>query len=298
MAACAIGIDIGGTRTKVARVDATGAVLRTVTLPTFKVGDPEPFLGELAGAVSGLLADGPAGGLGLSLNGMLSEDLRSSIFNPNSPALAGIDFADWLAQFGLPYGIDEDLNAPTVAEYAFGEHAGSARLMTASIGTGLGAGLVVGGQVLRIFGGTLGDSGHIILQPDGPQCTAGCRGCAEALVSVAGVEREARRRGRDEPAHAVIAAARGGEAWAVEVIEAVGMWLGQWLASIAPILFPQHIVLCGGVAEAGEILLRTGEARFRRLAGPEYTHCTLSISRFGGQAGVIGAAAPFLMGAR
>jgi glucokinase len=289
----AIGIDIGGTHTKLARVSATGEVLRLVRTRTTTHGDPTAFLNELSQGVRTLIAVGPVRGVGLSLNGMLADDLRSSVLSPNSPALQGYDFGSWMEAFGLPFCIEEDLNAPTVAEYTFGAYAGSERLMTASIGTGLGAGLMVRGQVVRLVGGTLGDTGHIILQPDGPTCPAGCHGCGEALISVPGIERLAAQAGRaGTNAYQVIAEARQGEPWAVEILETVGVWLGQWLASLAPILVPSHILICGGVAEAGEILLKTAVPRFLSLASPDYTHCQLDYSRFGGLAGVIGAAAP------
>ena len=295
----AIGIDIGGTLTKLARVSAGGVVRQLSTIHTPIQGDPAPFLDEMRRQVDGLLMDTPARGIGLSLNGFLSDDLRSSRFSPNTPALVGIDFAAWLGGFGLPYRIEQDLNAPAVAEYYFGGFRGSPRLLAASIGTGLGAGLIVGGQVVRFLGGTIGDTGHIILEPGGPACTAGCHGCAEALVSGPGVERLAIERGMGPlPAREVIAAARAGTPWAEGIIATIGGWLGQWLASLAPIFLPDHILLCGGVAEAGEALREAADRRLHALTGPEYAACELDISRFGGLAGVIGAAAPLLSSSR
>ncbi|HVN53294.1 MAG TPA: ROK family protein [Anaerolineaceae bacterium] len=292
----AIGIDIGGTATKVARVAENGAVLRLERIPSVVSGDPTPYLDELRRMVETLLQDGPVCGAGLSLNGMLSDDRRISYLNPNTPALEGVDFAAWLESLGYPYCIDADLNTPAVAEYAFGEHTGVRRLMTAVIGTGFGAGMVVDGRVLRLVGGTLGDSGHIILEPDGPSCTAGCHGCAEALISAAGVERLAIARGHaSAPAREVIAAAHRGEAWAVQIIASIGEYLGQWLASIAPIFLPEQVLVCGGIAVAGQTLVETAVARFHSLAGPDYTHCEVGLSRFGSEAGVIGAAAPLLV---
>ena len=95
-------------------------------------------------------------------------------------------------------------------------------------------------------------------------------------------------------AHEVISAVKVGQPWAIEIIDQIGDWLGQWLASVSPIFLPSHIVLCGGVAEAGEPLRKKAETRFRELSGPEYTQCVIALSHFGGRAGVIGAAAPFL----
>jgi glucokinase len=212
--------------------------------------------------------------------------------------LVGIDLVGLLDRFHLPVRLEQDLNVPTVAEYYFGEYRGAPRLMTASIGTGLGAGFMTGDRVLDFSGSTIGDTGHIILEPDGPTCTAGCRGCAEALIATPNIERLAKKYASNPSqlmkAPEVISAAKEGQYWAMKIIEEIGNWLGQWLASLSPIFLPSHILLCGGVAEAGEFLRRKADVRFRELGGPEYTQCVIAISRFGARAGVIGAAAPFL----
>jgi glucokinase len=294
----AIGIDIGGTFTKIAVVAETGEVVRLETLPTAARGDPQRYLDAVLDKVADIVGDVELGGIGLAAPGFLSSDRRSIRYNPNTPALVGIDFLTLLERFGLPLRLEQDLNVPTVAEYCFGEFRGASRLMTASIGTGLGAGLMVDGRLIDLFGGTIGDTGHIILQPGGPTCTAGCHGCAEALIATPNIERLAQARGlapKEPPsAQEVIAAAREGQPWAAGIIEQVADWLGQWLAGLAAIFLPSHILLCGGVAEVGELLRSRSEVRFRALGGPAYTQSVIALSRFGARAGVVGAAAPFL----
>lgn len=294
----ALGIDIGGTYTKLAVVSEHGEILQSARLSTAAHMDPGDFLQQLVESVGSLLDTYSVRGIGLAAPGFLADDRRSIRYNPNTPALVGIDFVGLLEPFHLPIRLEQDLNVPTVAEYYFGDFRGASRLMTASIGTGLGAGFMIADRVLDFAGSTIGDTGHIILDPDGPTCTAGCHGCAEALIAIPNIERLAQ--GYAQPASPpikagqVISAARTGEVWAIQIIDQIGQWLGQWLASLAPIFLPSHILLCGGVAEAGETLRRKAEARFRELGGPEYTQCTIALSRFAGQAGVIGAAAPFL----
>ncbi len=296
----AIGVDIGGTCTKLAIVSEGGEIRHFETFPTTARGDPHEYLDNLVQRIGQLARDNRITGIGLTTPGFLSKDRRSFCYNPNTPALFGTDFFTLLGRFNLPVRLEQDLNVPTVAEYYFGEFRGAPRLMTASIGTGLGAGLVVGGKVLDFSGSTIGDTGHIILEPDGPTCTAGCHGCAEALIAILGIERLAEKynRNRAHPikAHEVISACKDEQPWAVEIMEQIGGWLGQWLASLSPIFLPSHILLCGGVAEAGEPLRKKAEARFHELSGSEYTQCVIALSRFGGRAGVIGAAAPFLTG--
>jgi glucokinase len=296
----AIGVDIGGTYTKLAIVTEDGVIEHLETFPTAAREDPQVYLNYLMERIRRLANDYKLTGIGLGAPGFLSKDRRSVRYNPNTPALVGIDFLNLLGNINLPVWLEQDLNVSTVAEYYFGEFRGAPRLMTASIGTGLGGGLVVDGKVIDFSGGTIGDSGHVILEPDGPTCTAGCHGCAEALIATAGIERLAEKNSLDKShrikANEVISAVNEGQLWAVEIIEKVGGWLGQWLASIAPIFLPTHVVLCGGVAEAGEPLRKKAEARFHELSGREYTQCVIALSQFGGRAGVIGAAAPFLTG--
>ncbi len=295
----AIGIDIGGTYTKLAIVTNNGEIQELENQPTAAKTDPNQYLDNLLKWITTVTKKNKISGIGLSAPGFLSDDHRSIRYNPNTPALVGIDFFNLFERFGLPILLEEDLNVPAVAEYHFGDYRGASRLMTASIGTGFGAGFVLNGKVLEFSGGTLGDTGHIILEPDGPTCTAGCHGCAESLIATPGIERLAEKnnpnRVRPIKANEVIMAVKAGEPWALDVIGKIGTWLGQWLASVSPIFLPSHILLCGGVAECGEPLRKTAEIRFQQLSGPEYTRCVLALSHFGGRAGVVGAAAPFLV---
>lgn len=298
MSRLAIGIDIGGTHTKLAVVTDAGEIVHAESLRTAARQDPKEYLAQLVKRIEGLLGKYPACGIGLAAPGFLSPERRTIRYNPNTPALVGIDFIDLLDRFQLPVRLEQDLNVPTIAEYYFGDFRGAPRLMTASIGTGLGAGFMIDDHVLDFAGSTIGDTGHIILDPGGPACTAGCHGCAEALIATPNIVRLARkqnvRAGTHTSAHQVIRAAKEGQPWAVKIIEQIGVWLGQWLASLSPIFLPSHIILCGGVAEAGEVLRAKAETRFKALGGPEYTDSIIALSRFGGQAGVIGAAAPLL----
>lgn len=294
----AIGIDIGGTLTKLAVVSENGEIQHIETLQTIARENPQEYLDELVERTRNLVAGTPVRGIGIAAAGFLADDHRSVRYSPNTPALVGIDYVDLFDSLSLPIRLEQDLNVPALAEYHFGEFRGASRLMTASIGTGFGAAMMIGDRLLDFAGSTIGDTGHIILDPDGPMCTAGCHGCAEAFVSTPNIERLAEKRYRNPShqiqAHEVISAAKEGQPWAMEIIEQISSWLGQWMASVSPIFLPSHILLCGGVAEAGEILRQTAEVRFRELSGPEYTQCVIALSRFGGRAGVIGAAAPFL----
>jgi glucokinase len=308
---CAIGVDIGGTYTKIGIIEASGLVRYQEVLHTASRRDTEPYLLALWLALRRLSSEHQPLGIGLSLPGYLSEDRQVITYNPNTPALVGIDFHEALCDLDLPLAFEQDLNTPAVAEYTFGERRGNPRLMTAAIGTGLGAAVMLKGELLRFVGATAGDNGHLILQPEGPACTAGCKGCAEALVSTPAIERAYQElasdpraatlqeeiRGGTPVAQAVIRAAATGHPLACEIISTLGGWLGQWLAGLAATFMPEVIVLCGGVSEAGDVLREAAERRMRQLAGAEYTaRCEVITGKFRGQAGMIGAAIPILMG--
>ena len=178
----------------------------------------------------------------------------------------------------FPTASEQDLNAPAVAEYTFGQYRGAPRLMTVSIGTGLGAGLVLNGQVLRFLSARPAIPDISSSSTAGRPARRAARGCAEALISGPGVERLAAERGAGRlSAREIITAARLGEPWAASLFDSIGSWLGQWLASLAPIFLPSHVILCGGVSEAREALLRPAERRLHELAGPDYARCLLDI---------------------
>ncbi|RPI94695.1 MAG: ROK family protein, partial [Chloroflexi bacterium] len=134
-------------------------------------------------------------------------------------------------------------------------------------GTGLGAGVIMNGEPLRFLGGNAGDTGIIILEPDGPPDVYGARGSAEALCGVPGIERLAQAvYGYPVPAHEVIRAAREGSSeQAIRVIQQIGSYLGQTLASLCSIFLPDRVALTGGTAEAGTVLLDACRRRFDSL---------------------------------
>ncbi len=299
---CAIGIDIGGTYTKIGLVGRDGSVTRLERLRTAARQDPSNYFAHLRQMITSRMSENPIG-IGFSLPGFHAPDGHSIQFNPNTPALEGIDFFEAFQCYNLPVAIEQDLNSPALAEYFFGSGRGSRRFMAATIGTGVGVGVILEGKVLRFTGNTTGDTGHVILEPDGPQCTAGCHGCAEALVTIAGIEREAAQRQvylkpsatRGQQARAVILAAQQGDPAALEIVTLTGRRLGQWLASLAPIFLPDRIALCGGVSEAGLPLVQACRERFYQLTGPGYAACSILLGEQRELAGVIGATARYFV---
>jgi glucokinase len=306
-----LGIDVGGTDTKLGLVSASGDVSDFRRFPTDANGDsPDEFLQNLFSSVQELLVMGGQRiiGIGMSVHGYTDESRRGPILCFNTPALHGVDLKTPLENtFDLPVVINNDLTAHVLAEYTYGSGRGASRFLCLAIGTGLGAGVVVDGEPLRYVGGCAGDTGHVILEPGGPACSSGCRGCAEALCGVPGIERLALQAyGTPVAAHDVITAARrGDDARSISIMTQIGRYLGQTLASLSVIYLPERIALTGGTAEAGPMLLNAVQQQFEelvgdyhrtfaRFGGDYYSGVEIVLGKTRGETGIVGAAVELL----
>jgi glucokinase len=307
----ALGFDIGGTNTKIGLVSPSGEVSALRWFPTDARGDdPGPFLERLVKDLDEVLtlAGGDVIGIGMSLHGYTDENRQGPILCLNTPALHGVNLRRLMVdRFNLPVVVNNDLTAHALAEYHFGSGRHTKRFLCMAIGTGLGAGVIINGEPLRYVGGCAGDTGHIILEPGGPSCSAGCKGCAEALCGVEGIERLAGQQyGHDVSAHEVIRRVReDSDPIAVSIIRQIGRYLGQTLASLSAIYLPEKIALTGGTAEAGQVLLDACRERFdelvadyhknyARMGGDYYSGVEIVLGEARGETGVIGAVAELL----
>jgi glucokinase len=305
----AIGLDIGGSRTKMGIVDSGGRVIEERVFSTNAKDSNRDFVENLLKEIQ-LLLDmrrDEVIGIGVSFLGWLNEARTGPQFCMNAPALHHVDFKNLLGNaFQLPVIIHDDVTAHTLAEYHFGSGRGSRRFLCLAMGTGLGAGVIINGQPLDFTGGCAGDTGHVILRPDGPACSSGCRGCGEALIGLAGLERLSAQKFSDtRPASDIIrAAAEQRDPVAVQVMREIGGYTGELLSSLFPIFLPEQITLTGGTSRAGRVLLDAAAARFEQISGAYYrTYASLpgvdfrgvqiSLSSLEGETGVIGAATDF-----
>lgn len=250
----ALGIDIGGTTTKIAVVSEAGEVMESRSIPSDLQQGAEAFISQIiANSMSGEV-------VGVSVAGFVNAEQSRMIYNPNLPALENYPLKEALqSRFGKAVSLDADSNCACFAEYMVGVGVGSRRFLCLVLGTGAGGGMIIDGQIVRLAHGGLGDMGHVIVEPDGPLCSGGCRGCLEAMLQA-----------NAEP---------------------LGRYVGIALATHAAMLFPDRIAIGGGRAEAGDALLKLTEATFRCAAGP-FFHAGVTIhkARLGWQASVVGAA--------
>jgi glucokinase len=291
----ALGIDIGGTTIKfgiIAADDPAHVVLRGAA-ETPPGGAAEQVLSAVAREGRRLIRAAAATGLdvvgtGVSVAGFVDADRTRMIYNENIGALSGIPLRDELMRlFDRPAVLECDSNAAAWGEYHHGAGQGFDRMVMLTLGTGVGGAVVCDGRLLRHTGGCAGDMGHVIVQPGGPLCPCGARGCLEALVGSGGIT----ARAGGAPVRNLIAAALSGEPAAAAAIRETGRLIGLALATHAHLFAPRVIVLGGGVSVAGAQLLDAVAASFRHETAPFFAKgVALRLAMTGNDAGLIGVA--------
>jgi glucokinase len=290
-------IDIGGTNIKLGIVDENGTIIARESVRTSRDGEPLALVDSIVSSLRPMMdaagsKKAPVSGIGVSVAGFLDPERLGMIHNANLLALREFPLRRALEErFELDCPLEVDSNAAVVAEYRHGAGRGSKRLLGVTLGTGLGGGVIIKGQLLRYTGECAGDIGHIIVDRNGRLCTCGARGCLEAMVNVAAIsERAGGRTVRD-----IITSARVGDPVAVKVLAETGWWLGLGLASLSPLFSPDTIVVGGGISSAGDLLLEPTRATYHAHVTPEFRQNTAVVgSSFEGWEGMIGAASLFL----
>jgi glucokinase len=295
--------DIGGTSTKAGVVNAAGELRLLDSIPT-RGPDAHAFADALSQLIERVreaagVKQYQLAGLAVAIAGFLDPDRGRMVYNSNLPWLENFPIRDHLAQrFNMRVELEVDSNAACMSEYCFGSGRGSHRFLCLAAGTGLGVGIAIDGHPLRFAYECLGDIGHVIVQPNGPLCTCGGRGCAEILISapvLAERYREKRGASSNVSLRDVISAARDGDDVAMSIIREAGEWLGIAAASMANIFFPDRIAIAGGLSAAGDLLMEPAENAFRRSAS-EFARSRASLCQaaLGPMATLTGAAWPFL----
>lgn len=310
-----IGADVGGTHIKGGIVDARGHLKAKETLKTDAKGGSEKILAalrELILALQGIASkDGlTIGGAGIGVTGQV--DFRSGAIvggiEGKIPSWIGTPVKDLIQkEFGLPVIVDNDGNVSALAEYKVGAGAGASSMVSITIGTGIGGGLIIGGELFRGATGVAGELGHVCIDRDGPLCDCGNRGCLEAYVSGPAMIRMVLERLSEGQKTSILRlannrrdainpeivglAAREGDKLAIAVIEEISRSLGVGLANIVNVLCPEVIVIGGGVAQLGELLFeRVRIHTVEWVFGVAANELRILPSKLGPHAGVIGAA--------
>lgn len=301
-----IGVDVGGTGTKAGVVDAGGHIRTRTEVATDKTAGTKGIIAVVEDLLSRAHPDrGAIRAVGVGAAGFIDAASGSVTFSPNL-VYDDPHIADALAtRVQLPVAVDNDANAAVWGECRFGVASGLGHVAMLTLGTGIGSGFVVDGRLLRGATGAGAELGHTVIDPDGPACGCGLRGCLEQFASgtaIARMAKEALGAGGDSilrqivpgelSAKDVASAAYEADELACQVLRRAGRALGIGLSNVANIFDPDAIVLGGGVVAAGECFL--GPARdelFRMTAAQRRRPMRLDTTALGADAGVLGAAA-------
>lgn len=292
-----LGIDLGGTTTSLAVVDAQNCVVAERSFPTRAEAGFDDVLGRIREAAAALLREYPCAGAGVAAAAQVDVAAGVLVASPNlgfanQPLAARLRDA-----LGLPVILENDVSAAAYGEYS--ADAGAREpLLAVFVGTGVGGGLVAGGEVFRGADGFAAEIGHVPVVPAGGEaCGCGRRGCVEAYAGGSAIVRRANgRRSPEVPAFAdvggVAAAAAAGDADCRNILEEAAEYLGVALAAAVNLLNPGTLVLGGGVARAWPPLVPRALARMKESAlPPALASLAVREALLGSRAGAIGAAA-------
>ncbi len=273
----AIGIDMGGTNTTVGLVNAQGQVVRTTHLKTRHHATADDYLRALAMAVKNTLHGEPISGIGMGAPNA-NYHTGQIVDAANLPWKGVLPIAEKLSALtGYRVRLTNDANAAAIGEGTFGAAQGLSDYIVVTLGTGLGSGFVANGRLILGHDGLAGELGHMIAVRGGRRCGCGRNGCLETYASATGIVRTAEEwlLARREPsllhertakitAWDIQQAASRGDALALELFEYTGRILGETLADAVAITSPEAIIFYGGLARAGELLLKPVRAHFEQ----------------------------------
>ncbi len=303
------GIDLGGTKVACALGSIQDGIAAQVTIPTDSWEGSQRVLERIGDAVEGLIEEvgqRPAA-LAMGVPGLSDLDRGVTLLLPNLPEKwAGVDVRGALSsRFGCPLFLINDVRSATLAELAFARKGEVDTMAFFAVGTGIGGGIVIGGELRLGPLGQAGELGHQIIIPDGPLCGCGNHGCLEALASGTAITAEAVRMliggecprlheltGGDPAKVDAGAVAEAGDESMRLIYERAGMYIGIAACNVIVTIHPELIVIGGGVARAGDLLLepirRTVRERLKMMP-PEGIR--IEPSKLGGEAGMLGAIA-------
>ncbi len=260
-----LGIDLGGSKLAIAIADPDGRLIAHKTRPSRFSGDPEADVSAIAADAADLvseagLAASDFDAAGLSVPGPIDHERGAILDPPNLPGWQDVPLRARMSELlGLPVRLENDANAAALAEWRYGAGRGSNNLVFLTMSTGVGAGLILDGRLYRGTGRGAGEVGHarVCWDDDAELCGCGKRGCLEAYVGGAPWTRRLRERGSSPeeatPEH-IVAAARRGDAFALEEMDRFNHYLARGIVNLGFTLAPQAVILGTIAVAAGETL--------------------------------------------
>lgn len=304
-----IGIDVGGTNVKIALVDEKGSIIYSNSVPTRAEMGYEYTVNNIKQAIKDLMNESKCtdiAGIGFDFPGQI--DYKNGIVRlaPNIPGWINVPIAEIIEnEFKIPTKIDNDVHCAALGELKFGAGKDCENFICMTVGTGIGSGIVINGKLVRGVSNAAGELGHIKLEMNGgPLCGCGDYGCLEAFASgpsivkmaeeyiMGGKSTKFREMANGSPItpFTIAEAAKQGDPVAKRIFTIMGEYIGYGLTSVVNLLNPEKIIIGGGVADAGDILLNpikeTIKKRAMFVAG---SAVEIVPAQLGNSAGVIGA---------
>lgn len=305
-----LAVDIGGTNFSLALGTPDGRILKRTTCSTDRSGGAGWMIERVLKVGRRFIASSPeaVSACGISFGGPVDFASQRIV---NSTHVAGWDdvaIPETIQRdLGIPAVVDNDANAGALGELTFGAGRGCRHLIYYNIGTGIGAGIIIDGEIYRGANGNAGELGHVPVLPDGPLCDCGNRGCLEALCSGTAIGRRGEEAVRTLPgrgggirqagggpvtARAVFDAAREGDGLALNLVNETCRYLGMGVAAAMNTLAPEAIVIGGSVAKAGRVLFEPLREQADRFLMPVHRpHLRILPARLNGKSGLLGAVA-------
>lgn len=304
-----VGVDLGGSKINVILADPRGDIKAQDTTDTGAHEGPEAVIKRIIESIKQVVSGADIRGIGIGAAGGCEASTGIITFSPNLPGWHNIPLRDIIQrEFGLPTYLENDATLAALGEHYFGAGVGIDNLIYVTIGTGIGGGIIIGGQLYRGASGTAGEIGHMTIDVNGPRCNCGSIGCWETFASGTALAREAVKRIKagaqttilsfadgdlnKVSGETVFMAAQEGDSLAVELISVTGYYLGVGLVNLVNIFNPQLILIGGGLAQMGSLLLDpavkvVAEHAFRLPAEA----VRIELARLGADAGAFGAVA-------
>ena len=304
-----IGVDLGGTHVRIVALDASAHIFVRRKILTEAARGADHIIGAILSEILAIGAQkgvAPLRALGIGVTGPV--DMATGIVS-NPYTLCGWPPTDLRSPFsvalGVPVVIDNDANVAAVGEWWRGAGAGCRRMTMVTVGTGIGVATLIDGVVQRATNGRHGEAGHMILDPRGPDCYCGAKGCWEVLGSGTSLHKQAQALARESlgmlrdlaggdpdkaTADHVFAVARAGDSAAAAVVDDFANWLGRGLVNLASTVMPDVFVLSGGVMAHFDLIEAKITSVLRRHAVMIPTEIAVVAATLGDVAGAVGAA--------
>lgn len=313
----AIGIDLGGTYTKLALVDKRGRLFHKATISTVAYNTREALLDSITDKIDKILKSvrltaNDLLGIGIGVPGLVDFERGLIYYLTNVPGWKNVLLKKFLEKrLKAKVLIDNDVNLMALGEYRFGAGKGTKNLVCLTLGTGVGGGIILGGELYRGSSSVAGEIGHMPLKQDGLSCNCGSFGCLERYVGNRFIVDEIKNKIRAGKytlirklvkgnlslitPEVISCAAKRNDKLAVDFWQEIGKRIGITLSGVINLLNPERVIIGGGLANAGQILFKSIRDTVDKRALPINKRAVKILkAKLGADAGIVGAAALFL----